>query len=244
MKQIAIIGLGLFGRRVLEELEGADVEILVIDKDRDVVEACKDRVKLAYVADAIDQEVIMRVIPESLDTAIVDLGNQREASILVTNYLKKIGVPRILAKAESNEHGEILQIVGATHVVFPHREAAKRIVPMLVSSAISSYLPLSPSFVIAEVTAPERYVGMTLIEANLRRERQVNVIAMRKEDGEEYSFFTPDHRIDADDVLLIAGTEEHVSQFAQLVPETRPRWSLSRVLSWLRPGAGRREVSS
>ena len=48
-------------------------------------------------------------MPESLDAAVVDMGDRLEVSILVTNYLKKLGVPEIVAKAESDQHGEILR---------------------------------------------------------------------------------------------------------------------------------------
>jgi len=236
MKQFAIIGLGVFGRRMLEELKGLDAEVLLIDKDAEVVEAFKDAVKLAYVANALDEEVIRRLVPESIGAAIIDLGDQLEASILVVNYLKKMGVANILVKAESDQHGEILRIVGATRVIFPDREAAKRVVPMLVSSTITSFLPLGGDFVIAEVKPPERYFGKTLIEANLRTEHGVNVIAVRRGDGEDYSFFTPAYRILAGDVLLVAGMEEDIANFGGITPPSKRKapGAVSRFLSWLK----------
>jgi trk system potassium uptake protein TrkA len=236
MKQFALIGLGVFGRRVLEELKGLDAEVLLIDKDRDVVEAHKDVVKLAYVADALDEEVIRRLVPDNIDAAIIDLGDQLEASILVVNYLKKMGVGNIIAKAESDQHGEILRIVGAHRVVYPDREAARRVVPILVSSAITSFLPLGGSFVIAEVRPPEGYHNKTLIEANLRAEHGINVIAVRRGDGEDYSFFTPSYRIVAGDVFLVGGVEEDIAKFAGITPPSQRAHAgvVNRFLSWLK----------
>ena len=216
MKQFAIIGLDVFGQSLLEELTYIDCEILIIDKSREVIESYKDRVAHAFIADAINEEIINRLIPKTIDTAVVDLGGRIEVSVLVTNYLKKMGIPVIIARAESEEHGEILSLVGATRVVFPNREAAKRIAPMMISSLISSYLPLSSEFVIAEVKPPSRYVGKTLIESNLRREYELNVIAVRKEDGEDYSFFSPDYILQEDDIFLIAGSEKNLSHFAHI----------------------------
>jgi trk system potassium uptake protein TrkA len=236
MKQFAVIGLGAFGRRVLEELKELGADVLLIDKDRDAVEAHKDIVKLAYVADALDEQVIRRLVPETIDAAIIDLGDQLEASILVVNYLKKMGVGNIIAQAESDQHGEILQIVGAHRVIFPDREAARRVVPMLASAAITSFLPLGGGFVIAEVSPPERYFGKTLIEANLRAEHGVNVIAVRRGDGEEYSFFTPAYRIVEGDVFLVGGMEEDISKFGGITPPSRRRTPgvVNRFLSWLK----------
>jgi trk system potassium uptake protein TrkA len=188
------------------------------------------------VANALDEEVIRRLVPESIDAAVIDLGGQLEASILVVNYLKKMGVGNIIAKAESEQHGEILRIVGASRVIFPDREAARRVVPMLVSSSITSFLPLGGGFVIAEVKPPERYMGKTLVEANLRAEHGVNVIAVRRVDGEEYSFFTPAYRIVEGDVFLVGGTEEDISKFGGITPPSRRRAPgiVKRFMSWLK----------
>ena len=210
MKQFAIIGLSRFGRRLLEELMETDCEIILVDKDREVIDLYKDKIASAYIADAINEEIIRKLIPATIDAAIVDLGDRIEASILVTNYLKKMGVREIIARAESKEHGEILDLVGATKVVFPNQEAARRIAPFLVSSQIFSYLPISQDLVIVEIRVPEKLYGKTLIEVDMRRKYRLNVIAYRKADGEEYHFYAPEYRLQPDDVLLVGGAEEDI----------------------------------
>ena len=215
MKQFAIIGLGQFGCTMLEQLSDTGCEILVIDKDREAVEKYKDKATAAYIADAISEEIIAKLVPRSIDAAVVDLGDSLEASILVTNYLKKLGVTRIIAKAESAQHAEILDIVGATEIVLPDREAAKRIAPLLLSSALFSYLPIGLEFAIVELEVPERYVGKTLIEANLRQEHRLNVIALRKKGQSDYAYFAPDYRLREDDVLLVAAKEGDVAEFTK-----------------------------
>ena len=77
MKQFAIIGLGNFGRRILEEVADLDCEILIIDKDREIIEIYKDRVANAFIADAINAEIINKLIPATIDAAIVDLHPAR-----------------------------------------------------------------------------------------------------------------------------------------------------------------------
>ena len=214
MKQFALIGLGNFGIRMLEELEELNAEILVIDKDRDIVDKYKNRVAAAYIADVINEEAIRKTVPVTVDAAIVDLGGKVEASVLVTNYLKKMGVREIIAKADTDEHGEILDIVGATQVIFPNREAAKRITPLLVSEYLFNFLPLSHGLVVAEVRVQERYYEKTLMEANVRKEFGVNVIAIRKSEEREYNLFIPEYRLQPDDVLLVAGQEHDVERFS------------------------------
>jgi trk system potassium uptake protein TrkA len=222
MKQFAVIGLDNFGRRVVDELLDADCEILIVDKDEEVINLYKDRVANALIADVLSESTIRKIIPKTIDAAVIDLGDNVEASILVTNYLKKMGVKTIIVKAESNEHAEILELVGASRVVFPNKEAAKRMTPLLLSSLIFSYLPISEDFIIAEVKVPERYAGKTLLEINLRKMFGLNVIAFRKDDGQSYTLFTPEHILSREEIFLIGGREEDIIQFAEVpLPETK-----------------------
>lgn len=210
MKQFAVIGIGKFGNRMLEEFLQMECELLIVDKSKEIIDLFKDKVTSAYIADAINEETIRKLIPPTIDGVIVDFGDNIEVSILVTNYLKKIGLKNIIVKAETDEHGEILEIVGASYVIFPNREAAKRIVPIITSSQLFNYMPISAGLVIAEVKVPLQLIGKTLIEADLRKTRNLNVIAIRKEEDGEYEFFSPDYRLKLNDVFLVAGKEEDI----------------------------------
>lgn len=218
MKQFAIIGLGPFGYRVVEELKDYNTELIIIDKDRDVIERLKDMVHQAYIVDVTDEEAINKLIPEGLDGAILDLGNSLEVAILVTNYLKKMGVKDITVKADSDKHGEILKLVGATRIVFPDLEAAKRLSPQLVSDSLYNFVPISSGLVMAEINVPEKYAGKTLIESNLRYKEGINVVAIKKNHDSEYSFFVPDYKLGADDILLAVGEEDNIKRFSSSLP--------------------------
>jgi trk system potassium uptake protein len=215
-KQFAIIGLGTFGARILERLSETVDEIVIVDKDSAAVEKYKELATKAYITDAISFEALERVIPEGIDVAIVDVGDNIEAAILITNSLKKLNAKKILVRAESDERGEILRIVGAHKIVYPAREAADKIAPLLVSSSLFSFMPISQSLVLAEIKIQEKYHGMSLIQANLRQAYGINVVAIRKENNEDYVYFNPEYRLQPDDVLLCAATEKDMSAFSEL----------------------------
>jgi len=214
MRQYAIIGLGSFGVRMLEKLSEVSSELIVIDRDAEIIEHYKDYAANAYIVDAIDEAALKRVIPESLDAAVVDVGSNLETAILITNELKKLGVREIIVKADSDERGEILRLIGATRVVYADREAAARIVPLLVSPSLFSFMPIGSNLVMAEVMIPEKYVGMSLTEANLRQRHDINVIAIRSENGSEYRYFSADYKLSDEDILLVAGKEKDVFGFS------------------------------
>lgn len=212
-RQFAIIGLGSFGVATLEKLSEATDQIIIVDKDRDAVEKHKALAAKSFIADALNREALEKIIPEAVDVAVVDMGDNIEAAIVVISALRRLGAKDIIVRADDESRGEIFGMVGATKVVYPAREAATKIVPMLVSSSLFSLMPISPSLVLAELRVPERYVGQTLIEANLRQSKGINVVAMRKDKSDEYVYFAPKYRLQGDDVLLCAGTEKDVTAF-------------------------------
>lgn len=213
MKQYAIIGASIFGKRVLDELILLDCEIILIDKDPDVVDFYKNEVTAAYIANVINEATVTRLVPADIDAVVIDLGDKIEASILVTQYLKKLGVSKIIVKAETDQHGEILSIIGADHVIFPNFEAARRVTPLLVSDLLFNYLPISGGLVMAETGLPEQLEGHTLLEIEIRNSRGINVVAFRRGGQGDYQFFKPEYRFQGDDILLIVGREEDVTAF-------------------------------
>jgi len=236
MKQFAIIGLGSFAQTALEELASYDFEILIVDKDEELIDRYKDFAVESFVANVYNEEIFQKIIPGKIDTAIIDLGNDRETSILATHYLKKMGVHDIVVKAESIAHGEILKVVGATYVIFPEREAAQRLVPLLVSKLLFNYMPISSDLVLAEMSCPDKYAGQTLIQANLRKERGLNVVAIRKGGHHGFDFFEPNYELGGDDVLLVAGKPADVQYFSRVeeIPKGRKKMDYFKKLfgSW------------
>lgn len=212
MKQVAILGVSYFGSAVLDELLEMDVDILVIDKDREVLDRYRDAVSAAIGMDVINWDALEKTLPKTLDAVVIDMGKNIESSILAASYCRKMGIKTIIAKAETEAHGEILGIVGATKVIFPNREAAKRIVPQIVSNLVLNYLPVGGNLVIAEVEIPESFVGKTVLELDLRKKFGLNLISVRSEE-DEYRLFSPDYRFEAHDIALVSGTEADIDAF-------------------------------
>ncbi|MCE5256340.1 MAG: TrkA family potassium uptake protein [Spirochaetaceae bacterium] len=214
MRQYAFIGLGPLAMSMLERISQVTDEIVVIDKDPALIDRVKELVKTAYVADVLDEEALKKILPESIDVAVVDFSTDVEAALLVTHRLKKLGVHEIIVKAESDEVSEILKVVGATRVINADREAAARIVPLVLSTTLYNFVPIGGDLVMAEVLVPESLAGKTLVEADLRRKFGVNVVAIRSENSTTYRNFDRDYRLVGNDLLLVAGSEGDVFSFS------------------------------
>jgi trk system potassium uptake protein TrkA len=216
MKQIAVMGLGRFGKSILEELLSLNVEVFIIDRDKEAVDAYRDLSPNSVVMDVLNVENLRKILPDTIDAVIIDMGT--EAAILAVGYCAKLNIPAIIVKADSETLAEILTLVGATKVVLPNKEAAKRITPLLFSSTLLSYMPLSDKLSIAELKIPDFLIGRTLAESRLREEYRLNLVSLRDSDG-EYAMCPANHIFGKNDIGLFSGNEADLNKFAVVAPK-------------------------
>lgn len=222
MNQFAVIGLGALGRRVVDELMDAGAEVIVIERDPDLLDQYQNRATVCYGIDALKEDLIRQKIPQSVDAAIVDLGNKTEASILVTSYLKKIGIKNIVVKAESESLAEVLELVGASRVIFPSRDTAKRLATQLLAPSLLQFMAIGGGLVIAQMQIPGRFIGQTLIESDIRKKYNVNILASKPLSDDDFTLIQPDHVFQAGEIILTLLEESSMANFSeQLEKDTR-----------------------
>ncbi len=219
MKNFAVIGLGSFGRCMLESLMKRGMHVIAIDCDDEKIQLARDVATKAIKANALNCELIRELLPKPVQCAIIDMGNQMERSILITNHLHKLGVPKIVVEAVNVEHGEILKIVGATKVVFPEQEAAERLAGMLVGQGSLDYFAVADDFSLIEAPISDSWVNQTVVSLNLRQEKGINVVAVRKptlDNGKElWRFPDPASPFAQGDIVLLAGKTRDLERLAK-----------------------------
>ncbi len=216
MKQVAILGLGHFGKSVMDELINLDVDVFIIDKDREVIDLYKDTSAGAVVLDVLNIENLQKILPAQVDAVIIDMGDRIEASILATSYCAKLNIKTIIVKAETEAHAEILELVGATKIIFPSKEAAKRITPLLLSDVLLNYFPISESISIVEIELPEYMIGKSVLESELRSKYHLNLIAVRQSDT-KFEQFSVNYLFKVGDIALLCGDDKSLDDFAGYV---------------------------
>ena len=160
-------------------LAGLGHDVIGIDGDEDKVRAVADTVSLAMQLDATDEKALRGAGIKDVDVAVVSIGENIEASLLVVTLLREIGINRIVAKAVTALHGRILEKLGVTRVVFPEREMAIRVAHSIAMPNVIDYIELSSDFSIVEVPAPPRFVGKTLRDIGLRARFGLTTIAIK-----------------------------------------------------------------
>ncbi len=182
MKSYAVIGLGRFGTEIALRLYACGEEVLAMDTSEQLVDKIADRVTRAVCADARDPDVLERLGLEHFDCAIVAVGSDLAASALITMNLKELRVPYVICKAHDDTYRDILERLGANRVIIPEREMADKLALGLTSSGVMEYIELSEEVGIVEMLPPDKWVGKTIRNLELRKRYGVNVIACRQED--------------------------------------------------------------
>jgi len=209
MRSFAIIGLSTFGFYLCKFLAQRGFEVMAVDANESKIEKVKHTVSKAIILDATDKDALGNLGMIDFDVVIVSLGDQIDASILVTLYLKELGVKEIIAKASTEDHGKILDRIGATTVIFPERDVALRLARSLENVNVLDVIPVSPGVSILEFGVPSSFLGKTLRELDINNKYGIQII-MIKELVPENLIVVPkaDHKIKDSDILIGVGKDQ------------------------------------
>lgn len=201
-KTYAVFGLGRYGTAVARELVQNGVEVIAVDTDQRIVNDAAAFLPVCKCADVTDAEVISRLGIENIDTVIVCMASNLEASVMAVTLCKEAGVKTIIAKCANEMHQKILLRVGADQVVFPETESGIRLAKNLLSSGFIDMISLSKDVSLIEIDVRDEWIGKNLIELNLRKKYGVNIVAVKK--GEQVDVnINPEQVLDAETTLII-----------------------------------------
>ena len=201
-KTYAVFGLGRYGIAVAKELVENGMEVIAVDTEQRKVNDAAAYLPVCKCADVGDTEVISRLGIGNVDTVIVCMASNLEASVMAVMLCKEAGVKTVIAKCANEMHRKILQSVGADQVVFPEKESGIRLAKNLLSSGFVDIITLSDDVSLVEIDVKSEWAGKNLIELNLRKKYGLNVVAVKK--GDEVSVsINPEQRLDAKATLIV-----------------------------------------
>lgn len=215
-KQYMVIGLDRFGKSVAKSLEANGCMVLAIDKDQKKINQIADYVTSAMCLDITDEEAIEELGINNFDGAIISFANNLEGAVLATVCLKDRGIPCVIAEAYDNSQGKVLKKVGVDRIIYSEQEMGVHLANNLAFDHFIDTVELSSEYTIAEIQTPASWVGKSLIELNLRKKYDVNVIAHKRNNETD---ITPiaDMPLLKDDVLVILGKNNTIKKLSDII---------------------------
>ena len=175
-----IIGLGTYGRVLVDELSALGHEVVAVDNDENRVERVKDMCDAALQIEATD-EVALSLLPlKKVDFVLVAIGQNLGASVRVVALLKKLGVQHILARANDNVHKNILQAFSIDKILIPEERAARSLVREMEMGTKGDLFRIDDKHCVFKFQIPEQLIGMLPNDLHLYEQFHLKVIAIKK----------------------------------------------------------------
>lgn len=206
-----IIGVGRFGLALAQSLTANGKFIIAIDKDPSKLNPLKNSVDQLLNLEELNKDSLRDSGIADCGTVIVCIGKDIEANILATLNAIELGVPRVFAKAISNDHARVLEKIGAS-VVNPEVDMGIKLAKTLSAKLTLDVLPIGEDFSIIEIRLNDKFTGKTIQDLNFRKKFGINIIAIvraNKADGD----IGPDTLLETDDILVISGNNKHINEF-------------------------------
>ena len=184
------------------ELVANGKEVIAVDMSQMIVNDVAAYLPVCKCADVTDAEVISRLGIGNIDTVIICMAGNLEASVMAVTLCKEAGVNTVIAKCANEMHQKILIRVGADRVVFPENESGIRLAKNLLSSGFIDMMSLSKDVSMVEIDVRNEWIGKNLIELNLRKKYGFNIVAIKK--GEKVNVnINPEQVLDASTTLIV-----------------------------------------
>jgi trk system potassium uptake protein TrkA len=213
MRRVVVIGLGIFGFNIAKDLYENGIEVIAIDKNKEVIQKIRDFSTKAVLADGTDKEVIDSIGMQEDDVAIISFGEDLAASTLITLHLKEMKVKHIIVKAPNEDHKHVLEKVGATEVIIPEKAMADKVAKSLISPNVLDYIPLSEDYTVCEMVPPTGFMGKSIGELHLRSKYHIEVIAVREILPDRLTMVPrADFVVKDSDVLVVIGKEGDIQK--------------------------------
>jgi trk system potassium uptake protein TrkA len=135
---------------------------------------------------------------------------------------------RIIGRAINALHETVIRAIGVDEIIHPEEETAQRLATRLELKGVLDSLEISDDYNIVEVKLPKRYIGLTIVESNIRDEFSLNILStikMKEKSNllgikslkkEVEGVIKPDYIFAQEDILLIFGTVKDIRRFLDL----------------------------
>lgn len=212
MKTVLLIGMGQFGQLLGENLLSMGNEVMIVDKDEDIVNSIANKYTGARICNCMIADNLKALDVPSYDVCVVTIADDFQSSLEITSILKDLGAKYIIAKANTDIQRKFLLRIGADEVIYPNRDMAEKLSVKISSTKIYDYIELDSTYSIFEIAVPEKWIGKSIRQINPRAKFEINILTIKK-NHQYMPAPTPDTLFEENDRLVVFGDTEKILLF-------------------------------
>ncbi len=222
-----VCGYGRMGKKICEVLSKNRAQFVVIEKNPEEVEKLREQGLLYVEGDATEDETLnlagikqakglVAALPTEADNVFATLS----ARVLNPNIF-------IVARAVEEETESKLIKAGANRVVKPYEIGGNRMAQVLLRPGLVDFIeiiardrPLDLNVEEITVTRGSKIVNTTLAQSPIRKELNVIIIAIFRQDGQVIYNPQSNTVIKENDRLIVIGEEKNIKELTKLALAT------------------------
>lgn len=211
-KSVLVIGVGRFGRGVIEGLFEKGHDIFAIDLDEEALDSVRDMIVSGAILDVgEDDEELSKIVGEkNFDEAVVAIGQDFEGALIATHILKEAGIV-VSVKASSQRRGNVLTKMGADRIVFPERDIGRRLAHVIGNDAVIDLLELPQGFVVEQMEIGKDFTGKTFKDMDIPRRYGVSIMLVYR--GNETIQPKASTILEDGDKVVVFGQRDKMAKF-------------------------------
>lgn len=199
MKSFLVLGMGAFGKFLAQRLLELKNDVMIIDKDEEIIEELSPMFTNAQIGDCTNENVLRSLGVEDFDACFVAMDEDFQSSLITTSLLNDLGAKRVVSKSSREIQSKLLLRNGADEVIYPEKDIATKVAMKYSTNNVLDFVQLSQDFAIFETAIPIDWAGKSIIELDIRRKHNVNILAVKSKDiinpapSPDYIFSFGDH---------------------------------------------------
>ncbi len=216
MKSILVIGMGRFGRHLANKLVELGNDVMIIDRNEDIINSLSSNFTDAFVGDCTNPAVIKSLGINNFDICFVTIGDNFQSSLEITSLLKEYGAKYIVSKATVDMQAKFLKQIGADEVVYPEHDMAIRLAIKHNATNVFDYIEIGQEYAIYEIPILEDWINKSIIDVNVRKKYNVNIVAI-KNNGQLISSPGPDYIFNENDHIIVVAKSEDIDNITKKI---------------------------
>lgn len=212
MKSFLVIGLGKFGSYLSKKLASLNNEVMVVDRDEEVVKEVAPYVNSCSIVDCADEAVLRELGVSEFDYVFVCIGDDFKSSLEITTIAKELGAKKVISKAIDELHAKFLLRNGADNVVYPEKILGEKLAVKYSADTVFDYIELTDGYFISEIHVPDIWIGKSIKEADVRVKHNINILAT-KENENVFPMPSADYVLKGNEHLIVLGKNTDIQKF-------------------------------
>ena len=214
MNTSLVIGAGRFGKHLAIELCKLGNEVMLVDRNEQLIDELSHRVTSAEIGDYTLYSNLEALGIDDFDYIFVCIGKFQE-SLVIVDHLKRLGAKKILAKASSSVHERFLTMAGADAIIYPERDSAYTTAVEYSNRNIYDFIKLSDDEGIYEIEVPDSWCGKSLLKLNVRKILGLSVIASKNEEGKVTAIKDPEYVFSKNEHVIVMGSKKDIKKLTK-----------------------------